>query len=151
MKKLSSVFYMWVGLGFGLLAVLMMFVPFVKMSGDILAAKELFFGDRAYGGNSGGAWPSFVGFMFILVGALMMGVMALPMIQPSAQTEKIVLISAGALLLVGGVLVGLIHVLYEANGGFAPYLDNYCAGYFLALSFTAVAIAMDVMALVLDW
>lgn len=147
MKKLSSVFYMWVGLGFGLLAVLMMFVPFVKMSGDILAAKSLFFGNEVYGG----AWPSFVGFMFILVGALMMGIMALPMIQPSSQTEKIVLISAGVLLLVGGILVGLIHVLYEANGGFAPYLDNYCAGYFLALSFTLVAIVMDVIALVLDW
>ena len=147
MKKLSSVFYMWVGLGFGLLAVLMMFVPFVKMSGDILAAKSLFFGNEVYGG----AWPSFVGFMFILVGALMMGIMALPMIQPSAQTEKIVLISAGALLLVGGVLVGLIQVLYEANGGYQPYLDNYCAGFFLALSFTAVAIAMDVIALILDW
>ena len=78
-------------------------------------------------------------------------VMALPFVQPSTSTEKIVLISAGALLLVGGVLVGLIHVLYEANNGFAPYLDNYCAGYFLALSFTAVAIAMDVIALVLDW
>ena len=147
MKKLSSVFYMWVGLGFGLLAVLMMFVPVAQLAGSVVSSKELFFGNEVYGG----AWPSFVGYMFILVGALMMGVMALPMIQPSAQTEKIVLISAGALLLVGGVLVGLIHVFYEANGGFAPYLDNYCAGYFLALSFTAVAIAMDVIALVLDW
>ena len=124
MKKLSSVFYMWVGLGFGLLAVLMMFVPFVKMSGDILAAKSLFFGNEVYGG----AWPSFVGFMFILVGALMMGIMALPMIQPSSQTEKIVLISAGVLLLVGGILVGLIHVLYEANANscgqeVSPVLD----------------------------
>ena len=147
MKKLSSVFYMWVGLGFGLLAVLMMFVPVAQLAGSIVSSKEMFFGNEVYGG----AWPSFVGYMFILVGALMMGVMALPMIQPSSQTEKIVLISAGALLLVGGVLVGLIHVLYEANNGFAPYLDNYCAGYFLALSFTAVAIAMDVIALVLDW
>ena len=147
MKKLSSVFYMWVGLGFGLLAVLMMFVPVAQLSGSIVSSKELFFGNGVYGG----AWPSFVGYMFILVGALMMGVMALPFIQPSSSTEKIVLISAGALLLVGGVLVGLIHVLYEANNGFHPYLDNYCAGYFLALSFTAVAIAMDVVALMLDW
>lgn len=147
MKKLSSVFYMWVGLGFGLLAVLMMFVPVAQLAGSIVSSKELFFGNEVYGG----AWPSFVGYMFILVGALMMGIMALPMIQPSAQTEKIVLISAGALLLVGGVLVGLIHVFYEANGGFAPYLDNYCAGYFLALSFTGIALAMDVIALVLDW
>ena len=147
MKKLSSVFYMWVGLGFGLLAVLMMFVPVAQLAGSIVSSKELFFGNEVYGG----AWPSFVGYMMILIGALMMGIMALPMIQPSAQTEKIVLISAGVLLLVGGVLVGLIHVLYEANGGFAPYLDNYCAGYFLALSFTGIALAMDVIALVLDW
>ena len=147
MKKLSSVFYMWVGLGFGLLAVLMMFVPVANVNGSIVASKDLFFGSGVYGG----AWPSFVGYMFILVGALMMGVMALPFIQPSSSTEKIVLISAGGLILVGAVLVGLIHVLHTAMNGFYQYLDNYCAGYFLALSFAAIALAADAMALALDW
>ena len=148
MKKLSSVFYMWFGLGFGLLAVFMMFVPIASLSGGyIVSAKELFWGD----GLSGGAWPAFVGYMLILVGALMMGVMALPMIQPSTQTEKIVLISAGAMILIGGVLVGLIWVFYSANNGFYSYLDGYRAGYFLTLSFAAIAIAADAMALALDW
>ena len=148
MKRLSSVFYMWVGLGFGLLAVIMMFVPVASLSGGyIVAAKDLFWGD----GVNGGAWPSFVGFMLIFVGALAMGVMALPMIQPSTSTEKIVLISSGAAILVGGILVGLIYVFYHANNGFYSFLDSYHAGYFLALSFAAIAIVADVMALVLDW
>ena len=139
---------MWVGLGFGLLAVFMMFVPVASLAGGyIVSAKELFWSD----GLSGGAWPSFVGYMLILVGALMMGVMALPMVQPSTQTEKIVLISAGALIIIGGALVCLIYVFYSANNGFYSYLDSYKAGYFLTLSFAAVAIAADAIALALDW
>lgn len=149
MKKLSSVFYMWVGLGLGLLAVLMMLIPFARYDGNtIIAARHMFFSV----GQSGGAWPAFVGYMFILVGALMTGVMALPFIQPSIKAEKIVLISSAALIFVGAILVGLITVEYPLLGGtFYSHLDYFLPGFYLTLVFSIGAIAMDVVALVLDW
>ena len=149
MKKLSSVFYMWIGLGLGLLAVLMMFIPFACYDeGYIIAARHLFWGE----GESGGAWPAFVGQMLILVGALMMGVMALPFIQPTIKAEKIVLISSAAAIFVGLVLVCLIPVEYSLLGGaFYSHLDYFHVGFYLTIVFSLGAIAMDVIALVLDW
>ena len=149
MKNLSSVFYMWVGLGLGVLSVLMMFVPFaVYDGGTVIAARHMFWGL----GESGGAWPAFVGYMLILAGAIMMGVMALPFIQPTITAEKIVLISSGALILIGAILVGLISVEYPLMGGtFYSHLDYFHAGFYLTMVFAAGAIAMDVVALVLDW
>ena len=149
MKKLSSVFYMWLGLGLGIIAVLMMFIPFACYDGGtVVAARHLFWGE----GTEGGAWPAFVGYMFILVGALAMGVMALPMIQPTIKTEKIVLITSGALILVGLILASLITVEYPLLGGtFYGHLDYLHIGFYLTLVFSLGAIAMDVIALVLDW
>ena len=148
MNKLSSVFYMLFGLGFAVLAVLMMFVPMASLSnGYIVSGAQMFWGK----GVNGGAWPAFVGYMLILVGGLTMGVMALPFIQPSTKTEKIVLISAGAAIFIGAVLVGLIFVEYSANNGYYKNLDYFHAGYYLTLAFSAIALASDVVALVLDW
>lgn len=149
MKNLSSVFYMWVGLGLGVLSVLMMFVPFaVYDGGTVIAARHMFWTV----GESGGAWPAFVGYMLILLGALMMGVMAMPFIQPTIGAEKIVLISSSALILIGAVLVGLISVEYPLLGGtFYSHLDYFHAGFYLTMVFACGAIAMDVVALVLDW
>ena len=149
MKNLSSVFYMWVGLGLGILSVFMMFVPFaVYDGGTVIAARHMFWGL----GESGGAWPAFVGYMLILVGALMMGVMALPFIQPTIKGEKIVLISSAAAILVGAILVGLITVEYPLLGGtFYNNFDYFHVGFYLTMVFSLGAIAMDVVALVLDW
>ena len=132
-----------------ILAVFMMFVPFANYDGGtIVAARHLFWGM----GQSGGAWLSFVGYMFILVGSIMMGVMALPVIQPSIKTEKIVLISSGAIILVGALLVGLTTVEYSALGGtLYDHLEYFMPGFYLSLFFALVAAGMDVIALVLDW
>ena len=149
MKKLSSVFYMGVGLGLGILSVLMMFVPFARYDGNtIIAARHMFW--RV--GESGGAWPAFVGYMLILAGALMMGVMALPFIQPTIKAEKIVLISSAAAILLGAILVGLAPVEYQLLGGtFYNNFDYFHVGFYLTMVFSLGAIAMDVVALVLDW
>ena len=149
MRKLSSVFYMWIGLACGIIATLMMFVPFANYDGGtIVAASHLFWGM----GQSGGAWLSFVGYMFILVGSIAMGVMALPVIQPSIKAEKIVLISCGIVILVGTILVGLTTVEYAALGGtLYDHLEYFMPGFYLSLFFAIAAITMDVIALVLDW
>ena len=140
---------MWVGLGLGVLSVLMMFVPFaVYDGGTIIAARHMFWSL----GESGGAWPAFVGYMLILLGALMMGVMAMPFIQPTIKAEKIVLISSIAAILIGAVLVGLITVEYPLLGGtFYSNLDYFHVGFYLTMVFAIGAIVMDVIALVLDW
>ena len=149
MKKLSSVFYMWIGLGLGVLSVLMMFVPFACFDGGtIIAARHMFWSV----GTEVGAWPGFVGYMLILVGALMTGFMALPFIQPTIKMEKIVLISSAALVLIGTVLACLVTVEYSAMGGsFYGVFNYFHVGFYLTIIFSLGNIAMDVIALVLDW
>ena len=149
MKKLSSVFYMWIGLALGVIAVLMMFIPFaVYDGGTVIAARHMFWGL----GTEGGAWPAFVGYMLILVGAIAMGVMALPFIQPTIKAEKIVLISSGSLILLGTILACLVTVLYPLMGGtYYANFNYFHAGFYLTLVFGLGAVAMDVIALVLDW
>lgn len=149
MKKLSSVFYMWIGFAAGILAVLMMFLPCLAFnSGNtIVSAKDLFWGE----GTAGGAWPAFVGYMLILFGSLITGILALPFIQPTVKAEKIVLISSAICLLAGAVLVGLIKVEYFANNGYYRYFSYYAAGYFITLSLAAITFICDIIALMLDW
>lgn len=150
MKKLSSVFYMWFGFGSAIVSVLAMFLPFLIVNNDIRQATYFFFDGPL--GLSLGAWPSFVGFMLILVAGLALGVMALPFLVPSAKLEKIVLISAVALLVVGIVLVSLTGVLYEYLNPTDVFIFEYNqAGYYISLIGAALASASGVVALVLDW
>jgi hypothetical protein len=156
MKKLSSVFYMWFGFGSAIVSVLAMFLPFLIVNNDIRQATYFFFDGPL--GLSLGAWPSFVGFMLILVAGLALGVMALPFLVPSAKLEKIVLISAVALLVVGIVLVSLTGVLYEylntaviGNPTDVFIFEYNQAGYYISLIGAALASASGVVALVLDW
>ena len=82
----------------------------------------------------------------------MMGVMALPFIQPSIKLEKIVLISSGALILIGLLLASLVTVEYPLLGGsFYGNFGYFLPGFYLTIAFSLGAIAMDVIALVLDW
>lgn len=96
--------------------------------------------------------------MLILVAGLALGVMALPFLVPSAKLEKIVLISAVALLVVGIVLVSLTGVLYEylntaviGNPTDVFIFEYNQAGYYISLIGAALASASGVVALVLDW
>ena len=150
MKKLSSVFYMWVGFGTGLIATLSMFLPYIGRDGGIYRATSFFFNNSF--GFEKGAWPSFIGFMLILVAAIGLGVMALPFLQPSAKVEKIVLISVAGCALVGTILAVLLKPIY---GGFNPdisySLSNYLAGFYFTLIFGLLTVAASVMAIVLDW
>lgn len=149
MKKLSSVFYMWIGLGLSVLAVLMMFVPFASFDGGTtVAARHLFWSE----GTEGGAWPAFIGYMLILAGGIALGIIALPFIQISTKVEKAVLFTSGAFILVGAVLSCLITVEYSAMGGtFYGNFDYFLPGFYLTLFFSLGALAMDAIALILDW
>ena len=147
-KQLSSVFFMWMGFAFAILAVLSMFLPFMTVDSDIVAIKSFFFNDSA--GIVKGAWPCFMGYMFILLGGLAMGVMGLSVIQPSAKVEKIVLISAGALILVGMILALLFKPIYL---GLNPESDlgDPLVGFYFTLFLGLAAIGMDVTAIIFDW
>ena len=150
MKKLSSVFYMWVGFGTGIIATLAMFLPFIARDGGTYRATSFFFNNTF--DFEKGAWPSFVGFMLILVAAIALGVMALPFLQPSAKVEKIVLISAAGCALVGTILAVLLKSLYGAfNPDIAYSLSNYLAGFYFTLIFGLLTVASTVVAIVLDW
>lgn len=149
MKKFSSVFYMWFGFGFALAAVLAMFLPFIKVSGDMKAATYFFFD---YDILFKGAWPSFAGFMLMLVSGLTMGVIALPFVSLTSKLEKILLIASAISLALGLVLVGLIGVFYFGfNLDAGLIIEYYSIGYYLALIFSGFSLATNIIALKLDW
>ena len=149
MKRLSSVFYMYFGAGASVFAVLCMFLPCVSVDGTIKQAAACFWNSGA--GNIQGAWMTFIGFMFVLVSALMLFILALPFVQPTAKQEKVILISSLCLLFIGGLLVTLLPVFYQILNpvkvsGIIPY-----PGLYIFLFLDLVSIACSVMALKLDW
>ncbi|MFA7032082.1 MAG: hypothetical protein WC201_00750 [Bacilli bacterium] len=155
MKKLSSIFYMWFGFGAAIASVLAMFLPFIRVDNADKPATFFFF--NGVGGLTYGAWPSFVGFMLILVAGLALGIMALPIVQPSAKMEKIVLISAFVSLVVGFFLVAFMGVMYTwLNTSViahptSPIITYYLAGFYITLICAGLAAVANFIALKLDW
>jgi len=152
MKKVSSVFFMWMGFALAIVATLAMFIPFQEIYAASRSAADLFFGNTAI---PNGAWPAFVGYMLLLLGGIALAIMALPVLQPSAKTEKIVLISSIAAIVVGVILISLTPVwLVEFNRLIA--WNNGSIGWFLPGWYITVilglgAAVMAVMAAKLDW
>ena len=149
MKKLSSVFYMYFGAVTGLIAVLLMNAPFLTADGTTKRATNLFWNS---GANSiHGFWPAFMGFMFILVAAIALIVLGLPVIQPSAKIEKIVLISIIGALVVGTILIAIAPGVYASLNPIEISSTTLQPGYFIFLVFALLTIAASVVALVKDW
>jgi len=147
MRKVSSVVFMWIAFGIGVIAVLMMFTPAVNAGGTNYSATSCFFDSAS--GLAKGAWTCFVGYMLILAATIVNAVLGLPMVQPSAKTEKIVLISSIAAYVIGIVLVMTVAaVLTSLNNLVMCYLQ---AGSYLAMSFSILCIVCDCVALKLDW
>ena len=150
MKKLSSVFFLWFGFAFGVIAVLAMFLPLCDESGTVTNALPYFFDGISTIGSYKGAWPSFLGYMLTLGGTLLMGIIALSFVHPSAGTEKIVLISAGVMILAGTVLSSLILIFFKTLNPIS-ILGVPHTGFYFNLFFGIFALGCDVKALSLDW
>ena len=150
MKKLSSVWFMWFAFGFGVISVLLMFTPHLHASAGRYSGAQVFFNTVTM---YKGAWPSFVGYMLILVGALALGILALPFVQPSVQQEKIVLISSISALVIGSLLVMLISVWFSIVNNNNSYDVNVypLAGTFVAGGFALLAATSGAIALKKDW
>jgi len=151
MKKLSSAFFMWFGFGLAIAAVLAMFLPCIEVTNVEMACAR--FWDVTGSMQNKGAWPSFIGYMLILVGGLTMGVIAFPSLEIEAKTEKIVLISAGAAILVGTILALLEGpFLMAMNPKDSKFKDIiYHTGMYITGVFGVAAVVMDAIALKLDW
>ena len=143
--RLDSVVYMWISFGLIFLAVLMMFVPTFQAEGqtyNIVTSFEH-------------CWPSFIGYMLILVGGIMTAILALPNVQPSYDGEKLFLIVASALEVVGVALV-MTCVLWWSilSYGKPEYITHsgyfIHAGSYITMSLSALAVACNVRALWLD-
>lgn len=150
--KLDSVVYMWISFGLIVVAVLMMFVPLYTAEGVVFSATHNggFFGNALHEG----AWPSFIGYMLILVGGLITGVLALPFVEPSYEGEKLVLVVASILEFIGAALVMTCVVWYCLLNG-QPELITHSgyyiqAGSYITMSFSVLAIACNVRAIILD-
>jgi hypothetical protein len=147
-EKLSSVVFLWIG--FGLVLVTMVFIaaPAIEVEFEGVVNSAAIFWRRVpvWVGN----WPMFVGYMSILVGGILMGSMALSFVQPSALTEKIILLVAGGLLLLGVILVFCFKETFFAVNGWESVRDVYWGPY-VAASIATLALACDGVALALDW
>ena len=151
-EKFDSVVYMWISFGLIVVAVLMMFVPLYTAEGVVFSATHNggFFGNALHEG----AWPSFIGYMLILVGGIITGVLALPFIQPSYQGEKLVLIAASAIECIGIALVMTCVVWYCLLNGH-PELITHAgytvhAGSYITTGLTILAVACNTRAILLD-
>ena len=149
-NKLDSVVFMWIGFALAILAVLMMFVPVYKIEGQIYNAVNGFFGSY----TEVGSWPTFVGYMLILVGGLLTAYVALPFFEPSYSGEKLLLIIASVLEAVGIALVMCAVVWYCLLNG-QPELITHSgyyplAGAYITGSLSLLAIACNAYALHLD-
>ena len=144
---------MWMAFAVGVIAVLAMFAPTMFNNDTGIESASAYFWN--YGDSIKGAWPAFVGYMLILAASLASAVIALPFVQPSAKVEKIVLISSIVALGIGLVAVGLLQVEYSLmNSGNVGYTLNdlvYYPGWYITIVFGAIALAMDVIAVKLDW
>lgn len=151
--SLSSVVFMWIGVGLAIIATLMMFVPGIQ-GGSIASSAAIFWGPVTAGVYSQavnvGAWPAFVGYMLILLGGLILAVLALPFVQPSAKAEKITCIVSGICLLAGAVLVFLTTTIFVSLNGLDAKLYTQLAGPYIAGSLALLALGCDVAVIILD-
>lgn len=148
--KISSVVFLWIGAGLAIIAMIMIGVPAIEVDGTKNSGQ--IFWD--FVPTFKGVWPMFVGYMLVLVAGLLMAVIAIPTFQPSASVEKIVLIIAGAMLVLGIVLICLFKVVFVAINGWASgYSDvlSLYPGPFIAAGLAFLALGCDITALALDW
>ncbi|MGM9874132.1 MAG: hypothetical protein ACI31G_04405 [Bacilli bacterium] len=147
-KSISSVGLMWIGLLFSALAILMMFIPSLSMmNGKIYNASQIFF--NSADGFINGSWPTFVGYMLIVVALIEVFIIALPPVEISIKVEKIVLISAVCLTIVGAVIVMLTQLWFSLTNGMIDSFSKLTTlpGPYLTLAFSIVASVLNVLAL----
>lgn len=151
MRKYSSIFYMWIGFGAGIIATLSMFMPYLSREGGIYRATSFFYNNNW--GFEKGAYLSLVGFIFILLAAIGLGALALPFVQPSAKVKKLILISLICLSFSGMLFALLLKPIYAGLNPTVPYyvLGHYLAGFYFTLIFGLFTTASGVVALLLDW
>lgn len=152
-SKFDSVVFMWFSFGLIVLATLMMFVPTFVAEGQTYNAVSGYFNSAS--GSYQGAWPSFLGYMLVLLGGLMTGILALPMVRPSYTVEKLVLILASILEVVGVVLIMTAVVWWcLINYGNTDYIThsgyNLQAGSYITTVLAFLAVTCNIRALFLD-
>ena len=151
-SRFDSVVYMWIAFGITIAATLMMFVPQYMIEGQIMSATV----NGGFFGNSlhEGAWPSFIGYMAILLGGIITGVLALPFVRVSYKMECFILLCASALELIGIALISMAVVWYCFING-QPKLITHAgyvlqAGAYIADVLALLAIICNVRAILLD-
>lgn len=150
--KLNSVMFLWIGFGLAIVTMIMIAIPAIEI--PILGIKnsaEIFW-DQSPGMK--GNWPLFVGYLAILLGGLMMGFTALSFVQPSALVEKIILIAAGVLFVLGIVLLASFKEIYMSMNditGTAQKLVDAHPGPYIGAGLAGGALVADAVALALDW
>lgn len=150
-RQVSSVLFMWLSVLFGVIAVLLMFAPSLKMmNGTIYSAQALFWDSQV--GDRVGVWTTFVGYMLVLVSVIITLVIALPQVSLSYRMEKILLIICIVISLVGAGLIGLNQLFYCLNNNCMDRFSNYTTlvGPYVAIGFILVQCAFDIVAIKLD-
>lgn len=150
-RQVSSVLFMGLSVAAGIIAVLMMFLPAMKMmNGTIYSGASLFWDSSV--GDRQGIWITFVAYMLVLASAIATLVVSLPFISLSYRLEKLILGLSIALSLVGAILIGLTQVFYCLQNNCMDRFANYTtlAGPYVAIAFILIQSAMNIVAIELD-
>ncbi len=147
-EKLSSVVFLWIGFGLVVVTMIMIAVPALDFQG-VKNSADIFWDSTGVKGN----WPLFVGYMAIFVAGILMVVTALSFVQPTALVEKIILFTAGALLIVGIVLLSCSKEIFLAINGLSHMAKYYDAlpGPYIGAGLAGLALVADGFAIALDW
>lgn len=151
--KLNSVIFMSIGCVIAIIAVLLMFAPGLEIINGVYSSAD-FFWNKDGANLSVGAWPIFVGYMLMLVGGLILGAIALPVVKISSKLEKVLLIIAILALLIGSIgimFIKEIALLMNSVPSSMYSLYSTCAGPYVAGSFGLVSAICGGISLAFDW
>lgn len=150
-KEISSVSLMWISVLFGVLATLMMFVPSLSMiNGKIYNSSQIFF--NSLDGFTKGVWPTFIGYMLILVSVIEVIIIAIPSVEISIKAEKIILISATVLSLLGSIIIMLTQLWFALTNDMIDSFNKLTTlpGPYLTLLFSLISGGLNIFALKKD-
>lgn len=150
-KEINSVGLMWIGILCSALAILMMFVPSISLiNGKIYNSSQIFF--DSVGKDINGAWPTFVGYMMIVVSLIPVVVIAVPSVNISINVEKIILIGASVVMVVGSVIIMLNQLWFSLINDMIDSFTklNTLPGPYLTLLFSLLSSGLYIFALKKD-
>jgi hypothetical protein len=148
-EKINNTLFLWIGVGLVVLTMIMIGIPAIEVDGT-RNSGEIFWNQVA---SWQGSWPLFLGYMLVLAAGISMGLIAIGVINIDQLMQRIILICAAVLLLIGAILMFAFKEIFLEINGWSQMANIYktYAGPYIAGSLSVVASLSAITAIALDW